>query len=991
MGRPVDDRRHSNSFGMILSRQKQNEGKFSSSSSNEGQKFERKPKASDNVVSIQKYSASFPSGRDYSYTEALFTGAPLLNGNPYSSNQATKSHGSNSNNGNSGDWNSGRLVAKPFVDRNQDPNKQRGNEPGQTESHTEVGEQANVETHYSYTSSENATENLKNQYQVTRPSQHKRPYNRQEEDHYNFGPVQTDIQQHSTHNQGREGSQSTLKSYDEESNILNPNSLRPGKEIDEHGNHAFNSDFQTTETEHKGESNLARKPSNELYSNSVFREGSDSSNRLNNGRMTPDSKENLAYQYTSPDKMQTDFSYSPNNQSHAQNHPYEHSVSYVGKQNADSNVTHHSVKETFSSAGSPNTADDRMEGINNLLRPHKIMQSSFDQELTQTMVTGPWNQQDRLGTFASHPLSNASHSDEHGFQPSSSKVGRIPSQYHDSDEATPHPRKPFSTASSETDIFSPSSDVQMERTRQQSDSIQLPMNSEALYHENKTLNEERGSNEEGNAQASWENNQSNRQRNDGSNYSTQSLQETSPVQSSNDRGSSSSYHEGSNPSQFSSPNEHFNDQQNQGGPFSSQQNPANSSSGLQLEDSLHPEESHHFAGTKFQERPVQWTLTNDESLSQEWTGKAPNQMANNKYDKENVYTQGGSYRIQSMTNPQRNSANENEGDSFQGSSQSSSTAQVALLNLIRNQGQPKNREDASNHINENKNYFPHSEKLQSSLSEPTRHDHGLSGVPPPGSSLSTHESHPEFQVGVAEQAEEMNSGYQSSRGNKTQQHTESSYYGKASKETGNQTVQENDHDNKNQKIVYFLKMAKGIPLLNKRPIDDQRRQHNDTHKSGSPLSNEMEQPPIRVIGLGVGPLNNKPINVENRNFYNETHYMGTHVNSQMVKDEKKDVYVDEMVFNEATKKWYRRRRRRRRKQRPSSPYPMPFPSPSPSPATGGGGGALGGSSVDSNVPQGKLLKSFSWRSFLDEFNLPYLLVWKLERMLNCNDVAAVQI
>ena len=154
MGRPVDDRRHSNSFGVILSRQTQNEGNFSTNSSNEGQKFERNPKGSDNAVSMQKYSASFPSDRDYSYTEALFTGAPLLNGNPYGSNQATKGHPSNSN---SGDRNSVRPEAEPSVDRNRDPNKQRGNKAGQTESHSEVGEQANMEKHYSYTSSGNAT------------------------------------------------------------------------------------------------------------------------------------------------------------------------------------------------------------------------------------------------------------------------------------------------------------------------------------------------------------------------------------------------------------------------------------------------------------------------------------------------------------------------------------------------------------------------------------------------------------------------------------------------------------------------------------------------------------------------------------------------------------------------------------------------------------------------------------------------------------------
>ena len=134
----------------------------------------------------------------------------------------------------------------------------------------------------------------------------------------------------------------------------------------------------------------------------------------------------------------------------------------------------------------------------------------------------------------------------------------------------------------------------------------------------------------------------------------------------------------------------------------------------------------------------------------------------------------------------------------------------------------------------------------------------------------------------------------------------------------------NDQDNKNQRIVYFLKMAKGIPLLNSRKAAHYAEGKNTGTR---------------------GP--------------------GEHSTSTVTKEEHRvdstpETDVDVNGGRRYPWRWQRRPSRRPRPQtswRPSprpQPVPSPSPYPSPSPSTGGGGGALGGSSVDSNQPQGNL-------------------------------------
>ena len=71
----------------------------------------------------------------------------------------------------------------------------------------------------------------------------------------------------------------------------------------------------------------------------------------------------------------------------------------------------------------------------------------------------------------------------------------------------------------------------------------------------------------------------------------------------------------------------------------------------------------------------------------------------------------------------------------------------------------------------------------------------------------------EFAVGNPEHPGEVSVKHEPKVGNNNQKQPESNM----------------DHDNSNQKIVYFLKMAKGIPLLHNRPENDEEDKHNQVN------------------------------------------------------------------------------------------------------------------------------------------------------------------
>ncbi|XP_068675365.1 uncharacterized protein [Montipora foliosa] len=936
VGNPVDDGRHHKSLSMILSKESHDEDK----SSNAGQTIseakhpEIKPKPADESLSMQGYSSSLPSEREYSYTEALFTGTPLLNGSPYAITEAPKSHdASGPNSVSSEDRNSGGF-GKPSVDKNEEVhNKQIGIAQGQTESHTEGGvsvlEQGKGEAPFSSKSSENATEDWNKEYRQIHPSVDKSQYTTKEESYYNFGPLQAQVQHHSIQNTGSVGSHSALKSYDEESNILDPNSFSHGSVIYDHGHHTFNTDFERTETEHKSDSNLARKPTDSTY---WLPEGSDSTftNSLNNEKVAPDSKANLAHQYTSQGNKQTYFSHKSNNLPYAQDQkqPQEQNISHEQKQSADVNSTHYSVAEPIANTAPSNTAHHRMDGTTYQLRPHKIILSSFDKELTKTMSTGPSLQQNGPVTLARRPLLHKTYSNEHGYQSSQSSnedVESTPSDFsRQSAEIQDSHQKTSSVPSSEKTSFH-----QKDSSGQQF--TQLPINTEAPKsgQENTMDNNERGPNQEaGNAWISSESDESVKQRQDGpKGDSIQSTPEYSPGEGANGSRLSTSYREGSNPPPIISRDEYLTDRQEASNNLwssSAEENPANPLRALQKEESLPPEGSHKLEGNMFRGRPVQWALSNDETLTQEWSEQAQNP----KFIKQMFYNKGG--RAPSMINPLKGSSNEKEREAFRGSSPDTNTSQFS-----------------SNYMNEGKNYLQYSRMRQTSSNPPRNQSlKDVSFRPSEASFSRGQHMEPEFQVGVAEQAKETTIGYLPIRANKSQRNTERDYHSQGSEEPRNKKGEENDHDNKNQTIVYFFKMAKGIPLFNNRLIQDHQRYHNETQKSGGLSNIIIKQAPKTVFGVGESLLNNKPIHGQNKNYYNQTHESLTGVGSETQGDVKTEVNGYEMYFDEATRKWWRRPNKR-----PSwSPRP-PQPSPYPSPSTGGGGGALGGSSVDSNEPQ----------------------------------------
>ena len=153
---------------------------------------------------------------------------------------------------------------------------------------------------------------------------------------------------------------------------------------------------------------------------------------------------------------------------------------------------------------------------------------------------------------------------------------------------------------------------------------------------------------------------------------------------------------------------------------------------------------------------------------------------------------------------------------------------------------------------------------------------------------------------------------------------------RTSHEIQNNKSKGSEQENGNQRIVYFLKMAKGIPLLNSRKV--------------------AHYPEINSAG------NNG---------------QAEHSSSKVMKEDHRiestpETDVDVNGGRRYPWRWQRKPSRRpssqtslgqrswpgsRQRPQPES-YPSPSPSPSPSPPSGGGG-ALGGSSVDSNEPQRK--------------------------------------
>lgn len=1008
MGNPVEDGRYHKGLGMILSsKHKEGADKLKDSSSNERQTLDNEfnhseTKSKPNLVStLQKSSNGFSSDRDYSYTEALFTGPPLYNGRPYRVSDKTHSASAQSylsypnidqsvkEKGKNLERYDGAEVVEPRVDKINDHNKQERNDQRQKEIHTEEGVTGIIvnkkpkgdQFHESSTTvgqegertnslektPETPTEHVDNQFRILRPTnggspykthgetlenkvENQRPYksdpllqaNAQQEE--NISSIDNDTHSnmqgsiHSKQHEKNVYSQLSLKSYDEESNLLGSNVMH-GNLAHQHADHALDTDYYNAgnvqKDESTGKANEALHPgsieTNEKDTNPVSQEGSDNTmmNTSGNEKIPHESKGSLSSLYQESRNQQRNDAYDlPGNLPGDQNQVQ--SVTYDKNKNEDGNLNT-SMTSPMTKVRPSNEEDREMENFTNQLRPHKIIESSFDEELTQTIATGPSSRQEKLGDLTKQPAekfpSDMSHPSKYDFQSSSPyREGSTPSDFHRQNEkATKDQRENSiqeSPSSWDTTPLGPLSRNQKETTVQQDTASQSSGTENTRLDNETTSANNSGYNKTlGNPETSQERIEHGTQTQDeSSGNSTQPPTEYSSGQGETGARISASYREGSNPSEFLSRNEQLTEnhreKSNQVGPSSSEEVPLSSLRNSHKEESAQQEESTRFSEGAFHVRPSQdETSLNNKGSYQESPGESPNLGKSHKEMLPSFYHRIG--RIPSTDSPQK---------------EGSMSYQVASLN--NNKSPPNVLKESSDKMvmhesgvgkaveNEGTNYHQYWETLHSGDERGTQknYESPKDSLRPSDNSLSGQEREREFQVGVPEQAKEVASEYQPIRANNNVKQTESSNE-KVSEGIRNDQPQDIDKDNGNQKIVYFLKMVKGIPLLNNEPINDQHRKYKKANESGLHSPTEIREEEDNATRLG---------GVGSKAIHRRWNWQWSPVPS-----------YKPSPFPSPS---------------PSpvpSPLPSPVLSPSPSPSIGGGeGGALGGSSVDSNVPQG---------------------------------------
>ncbi|KAL9975327.1 hypothetical protein ACROYT_G012480 [Oculina patagonica] len=90
MGSPIEDQHHRKGLGMILSSKVRMDSDQLKDRPSKGTDHHSNKPDNDLAATLQTSSKGYPSDRGYSYTEALFTGAPLLNGRPFTKSDRTQ-------------------------------------------------------------------------------------------------------------------------------------------------------------------------------------------------------------------------------------------------------------------------------------------------------------------------------------------------------------------------------------------------------------------------------------------------------------------------------------------------------------------------------------------------------------------------------------------------------------------------------------------------------------------------------------------------------------------------------------------------------------------------------------------------------------------------------------------------------------------------------------------------------------------------------------
>ena len=898
MGRPVEDGHHRKGLGMILA--SQHSGDIATSEA-ESKHSDPAPSSSNSDLSntLQTSSNGSTSDRGYSYTEALFTGTPLLNGRPFTASDRTPHSQGHATDHPIGILNANERITENVqgkaVDEDNDGSRADKNDQTQEEMHTDEGVKGVTvnkilnKGQYSGEKSEDLSEDSslrqssklgKENYEDGQPvpphsldKQDKFETNRQayrgrklinniiksdnlpDEDVHEImatGHTQENFDKENVGSSGqlREENKANkviplntkVKSYDEESNLLGSNTLTHERFMHQQRDNplgdqqeGFNQNIISLTENEKGPQGVKQQQEEIQQPQHMITITEDSGmkqkvQKEDSSGKTPDAKPHAMgsnLKETNPastgntggvhESNKGSETISPTNESPDGHSDYSHSASgqLTGEQmrQQTSDIDVNAPAETLrnletgklndSTKGSSQkatklTSDKIFENFLSHLRPHKVIESAFDEQLAQRIPseqrdpheahTRPLNEKPSSSVL--YPGLDASHLS------STYREGSSPSDFKTQSQEPTKEIPSIQESPSSTDttsVYLTSSNFKGPTVQQEKAKLSTGAVSARLNQQNAPLvNNPDGNNEQGNVDKIKE-----------------SAEQTEKPYSSADENSTE-------PQRYSSPREqgflnvllsHYR-----------QSNTANSSTANNLRAEDHGE---HLVPS-WSVRPESGQLgplsgSEKEGATQEKNSYKENQAANdlqNNAEYASQESQGPTKSVEDRNQREHNqemppTLDHRKGSGvdehgFQSSGLSGNTNMETDVQsgssfvLTPSHGfgeRPVNGETSSQQVSEN-----------SAKEEGANNAWNFYKLRPKSGP-------PEFAVGNPEHPGEVSEKDEPKVGNHNQKQPKSNM----------------DHDDSTQKIVYFLKMAKGIPLLHNRPENDVDDNHNQVN------------------------------------------------------------------------------------------------------------------------------------------------------------------
>ena len=869
MGRPVEDGHHRKGLGMILA--SQHSGDIATSEA-ESKHSDPAPSSSNSDLSntLQTSSNGSTSDRGYSYTEALFTGTPLLNGRPFTASDRTVDEDNDGSRADKYDQTQEEMHTDEGV-KGVTVNKILNKDQYSGEKSDDLSEDSSLRQ-----SSKLGKENYEDGQRVPPHSldkQDKLETNRQayrgrklinniiksdnlaDEDVHEImatGHTQENFDKENVGSSGqlREENKANkviplntkVKSYDEESNLLGSNTLTHERFMHQQRDNplgdqqeGFNQNIISLTENEKGPQGVKQQQEEIQQPQHMITITEDSGmkqkvQKEDSSGKTPDAKPHAMgsnLKETNPastgntggvhESNKGSETISPTNESPDGHSDYSHSASgqltgeQMRQQTSDIDVNApaealrnlETGKLNDSTKGSSQkattlTSDKIFENFLSHLRPHKVIESAFDEQLAQRIPseqrdpheahTRPPNEKPSSSVL--YPGLDASHLS------STYREGSSPSDFKTQSQEPTKEIPSIQESPSSTDttsVYLTSSNFKGPTVQPEKAMLSTGAVSARLNQQNAPLvNNPDGNNEQGNVDKIKE-----------------SAEQTEKPYSSADENSTE-------PQRYSSPREqgflnvllsHYR-----------QSNTANSSTANNLRAEDHGE---HLVPS-WSVRPESGQLgplsgSDKEGATQEKNSYKENQAANdlqNNAEYASQESQGPTKSVEDRNQREHNqemppTLDHRKGSGvdehgFQSSGLSGNTNMETDVQsgssfvLTPSHGfgeRPVNGETSSQQVSEN-----------SAKEEGENNAWNFFKLTPKSGSQ-------EFAVGNPEHPGEVSVKHEPKVGNNNQKPPESNM----------------DHDNNNQKIVYFLKMAKGIPLLHNRPENDQEDNHNQVN------------------------------------------------------------------------------------------------------------------------------------------------------------------